>query len=161
MKYNNRVKLPEASPTITSRLSQHNPLAYVSHLLSGQPVYAIVRHPYVRALSLYTYAMSDGPMSKLLNNPSFEEFWDVDISAYCEWSLRTTQTQFLAHPTISVKTYKMEEPMGELYKLTKVMYYKRGINALTSPMSKHNNQRNKEIAESIFKEDYSSFSYKL
>ena len=160
MRYNNLMKLPHSSSTVESRLSQHNPLSSFSNLLDGQIVYAIVRHPYVRALSLYTYALNDPIMSKMLGPISFEDFFmGVDLSHYCEWSPRTTQCEFIEHSDIEVETFRMEDSMSKLYAATQVLHYKRYINKSVGDYTRYDTLKNKQLIEEIFSIDYERFGY--
>lgn len=147
--------MPHSSPSITDRLSQHNPIN--SFDVGGRDVYAITRHPYTRALSLYTYAVNDPSFKAMFNDISFRDFWDIDISEYCDWSLRTNQYEFISD---DVTTFKLEEPMGALYRLTKVIPFKSYINKSVTDYNTYNNNDNKMLVESIFKEDYHKFNYK-
>jgi hypothetical protein len=155
MKYNNSAIMPHASPTITDRLSQHNPIT--SFDMGSRKVYAVIRHPYTRALSLYTYAVNDPAFKVMFNNVSFRDFWELDISEYCDWSLKTPQYDFIDD---TVKTFKIEESLAELYSLTKVISYKSGVNSSVSNINDYNNNNNRILVESIFNEDYHRFNYK-
>ena len=155
MKYNNSAIMPHSSPDIYSRLRQHNPLS--SFDVGDRQVYAITRHPYTRALSLYNYATKDPEFKTMFKRCSFEDFWEIDITEYCDWSLTTNQYEFIDD---DVQTFKIEDTLGELYRLTKVISYKSGVNASMSDYNIYDNKRNKEIVESIFKEDYLRFNYR-
>lgn len=156
MKYNYSCTLPYKDSTVESRLSQHNPISSFP-AMGDRPVYAVVRHPYTRALSLYGYAINDAQFKSLFGTISFEEFWDIDISEWCGWSLRTNQHEFINDKTV---WFKMEDSLEGLYKATKVTHYKRFINKSTTPYTPYFNDNNKSLVESMFKEDYHRFNYK-
>lgn len=154
MKYNNSAIMPHASLTITDRLSQHNPIS--SFDMGSREVYAITRHPYTRALSLYTYAVNDPVFKAMFEDISFRDFWEIDISEYCDWSLTTNQYEFI---NTTVTTFKMEESLSELYSLTKVVPLRRYINKSVTDYNTYNNNDNRILVESIFNEDYHRFNY--
>jgi len=153
-------QMPFEMYTLKHRLSQHNTLSFFETILDKQKVYAIVRHPYRRALSLYSYAMTDTTFNSMFGNISFEDFWDVDLSDYCNWSLKTTQSQFLEGQT-PVTTFKMEESLVPLYKVTGInpMGARGIINKSTRNPSRYHSEQNQKLIEHMFKEDYKQFNY--
>ena len=103
-------------PGFKDRRERHNPVWYWEreYNLTDKKYYSVVRHPYTRILSVWSYVTRQ--------KCSFEYFLDnsVDLYDWVEWAdglkilydYRTTQCEFL-DPRVKVFKYETELPLLE------------------------------------------------